>query len=230
VLQRPTTLAIDTSSLITGVALAGDGLLELQRFAPPAQAGQALAPAIGGMLARQGLRAGDLELIVIASGPGSFTGLRIGLSTAKGLAFGCGAALAAVSTLEVLAWQAPRREGLVVPVIAARKGEVHCGRWRRRGPALLREGLPERLSVAELLAGLPDDALLIGPAVEDLRPLALHEERHLDLAEAPCNGLSLEWLLELGRQRYLHDGGDDPASLEPDYQQAFEPTAARGRL
>lgn len=227
---QPLTLAIDTSTSVTGVALAGGSLLELQRFAPPAQAGVALAPAIESLLARQGFAPGDLELIVLAAGPGSFTGLRIGFSTAKGLAFGCGASLAAVSTLETLAWQAPTREGLVVPVVEARKDEVHCGAWRRRGATLVRERAPERVAVAALLEGLPDDALLVGPAVESLRSAALHLDRHLALADGPANALSLEWLLDLGRQRFARHGGDDPATLEPDYLHAFQPTQGRGRL
>lgn len=228
--SSPLTLAIDTSTLVTGLALAGETLLELQRFAPPARAGEALAPALQSMLARQNLTPKSIELVVLSAGPGSFTGLRIGLSTAKGLAFGCGAALSAVSTLEVLAWQAPLREGLVVPVIEARKDEVHRAAWRRSGPTLVRETAPERVTVERLLAELPDDGLLIGPAVAGLREAALHGERHLSLADGPANAVSLEWLIELGRQRFEKHGGDDPATLEPDYLHAFQPTPSRGRL
>jgi tRNA threonylcarbamoyladenosine biosynthesis protein TsaB len=86
----PVCLAIDTSTRQTGLALAVDGLLELRRFAPPRNAGQWLLPAVADMLEAYGLKAEQLDLIVLANGPGSFTGLRIGLASAKGLALGGG--------------------------------------------------------------------------------------------------------------------------------------------
>ena len=83
------------------------------------------------MLDAQGLRAADCDAVCVSAGPGSYTGLRVGSSTAKGLCFAAGIPLLAAGTLEVLAWQAVQ-DGLVpegcryiIPMIDARRMEVY---------------------------------------------------------------------------------------------------------
>ena len=226
----PLTLAIDTSTLHSGIALAGEWIHEIQRFGPPLRAGERLAPAIAEVLQRQELEPRDLDLLVLANGPGSFTGLRIGLSTAKGLAFGLDLPLAAVSTLDVLAWQCPVRSGRVYPVMEARRGEVYTAAYERRGPALTREGDFLRRGHAEFLADLPAGAMVCGPAVEQLREAAMRLESHVELADPPDNQLSLPWLIRLGRERFDRQDSEDVANLEPFYLQSFTPTRGRSRL
>lgn len=222
-------LAIDTSTRRTGLALAADGLLEWRRFSPPRTAGAHLLPAIHDMLSAYAVSPADLDLIVLANGPGSFTGLRIGLATAKGLAFGARAALVPVSTLEVLAWQAPTREARVLPLIEARRGEVFTAGWRRRGESLVQEEETRRVAIAALLEEAPDDAYLLGPALVAQRAAFLATDRHLALAaDADCE-LSLPWLVDLGLRRWERQGGEDPDLLEPDYLFDFQPTAGKAR-
>ncbi|MFA7330262.1 MAG: tRNA (adenosine(37)-N6)-threonylcarbamoyltransferase complex dimerization subunit type 1 TsaB [Candidatus Delongbacteria bacterium] len=225
----PVCLAIDTSTRHTGLALQAGGALELRRFAPQRNAGELLLPAIHELLAGCGLAAQDLDVIVLANGPGSFTGLRIGLATAKGLAFGGRAALVPVSTLEVLAWQAPTRQGHVFPLMDARRGEVFSACWRRQGESLLPVDEVRRVPIPDLLASLPDDALLLGPSLLEQRAAFLDAERHPQLAEDPDCQLALPWLLRLGERRWERQGGEDPDSLEPDYLFDFQPTPGKVR-
>jgi tRNA threonylcarbamoyladenosine biosynthesis protein TsaB len=225
----PLCLAIDTSTRQTGVALADGELLEWRRFSPPREAGTHLLPAIHDMLQGHGRAPEELDVVIVAIGPGSFTGLRIGLATAKGLAHGGRAALVPVSTLETLAWQAPTRAASVLPLVEARRGEVFTARWRRLGEALIAEEDPRRVAIADLLAEAPDDALLIGPALAARRADFLATGRHLALAgDADC-ALSLPWLVELGMRRWERQGGEDPDLLEPDYLFEFQPTPAKAR-
>lgn len=223
-------LAIDTSTLQTGLALADESLLELRRFGASLKAGSHLVPAIDRLFLDHKRRLEDLKAIILVIGPGSFTGLRIGLATAKGLALAKDIPLVPVSSLEVLARQAPLGNGTVIPVITARKGEVYHGSWKRDGGNLSRMADPGRCSHANLLADLPDDAFLVGPALAALRPeLATLDREVATAAEQDCQ-ISLPWLLELGRIKLQREGAAEPALLEPEYMQAFQPTTGRKRI
>jgi tRNA threonylcarbamoyladenosine biosynthesis protein TsaB len=91
-----------------------------------------LLPMLAAALERQGLSKKDIELFVVASGPGSFTGLRVGLSTVKALADALEIPIAAVSVLEAVALAA-RREGRVIAALDAARGEVYAGEYTVSG-------------------------------------------------------------------------------------------------
>jgi len=100
-------------------------------------------------LALAGCELAAIEGIMVSAGPGSFTGLRIGLATAKGLAHAQPRRLFAVSTLEALAWQQP--EGIVVPLLDARRAQVYAAIYRRTLGGLEPLLSPTALPLAELL-------------------------------------------------------------------------------
>jgi tRNA threonylcarbamoyladenosine biosynthesis protein TsaB len=131
---------------------------------------QVLPPRAAGMLAEHELTPGQVDLLVVGRGPGSFTGLRTGLALAKGLALGSGRPILGLGTLEVLAAQIlaaePDPEALAAPVIDARHGEVFTALYGRKGqvkpPAPLPpSALPDALGLAA--AGRP--VLVDGPAL-----------------------------------------------------------------
>jgi len=126
-------LAIETATSAQSVALfEEDRLLAEISYEAKAHKGGLLLPAVDRLLKQAGLAAKDLGAVAVSVGPGSFTGLRVGLATAKGLALGTGAMLVGVPTLEVLA------EGYAVPdvticaLLDARRGEVFMALFRRR--------------------------------------------------------------------------------------------------
>src|SRR5271163_2151267 len=94
-------LALETSELTGSVAAAADGnvLAELQ-LDPQQRSAQSLAPAIRALLAQVGWQPADIDLLAVTIGPGSFTGLRVGVATAKVFAYACGAEVLGISTLE----------------------------------------------------------------------------------------------------------------------------------
>jgi tRNA threonylcarbamoyladenosine biosynthesis protein TsaB len=136
-------LAFDTATPATVVGLSGGALAEPIELRDDPEAGgrprhtQQLLPLARQALERAGRRFADVDRIVVGTGPGSFTGLRIGLSTARALALGSGAALVGVSTLRVLAAAAEASgatasatDVVIAPILDARRGEVFVAAWR----------------------------------------------------------------------------------------------------
>ena len=125
-----------------------------------------LLPAIDALLRRAGVEVAALGAFAVGVGPGSFTGLRVGIATVKGLAFGSGARVAAVGTLAALALRAPRTRDPIVAVLDARRGEVYAASFRRDGEELEPADLPEGLYTPEDLASrLPPRCILVGDGV-----------------------------------------------------------------
>jgi len=101
----------------------------------------------------------ELDAIAVGAGPGSFTGLRIGMATAKGIAFAAHRPLWAVSSLAALAFDAPR-DGVIVAVLDARKGEIFAGTFQKTGGTVTPVE-PERVLAPSALS-VPEGALVIG--------------------------------------------------------------------
>jgi tRNA threonylcarbamoyladenosine biosynthesis protein TsaB len=156
-------LAVETSTLAGGVALLederlrGEYLLDVR-----ATHSERLMPAIDRLLADAGWTAADLTGLAVAVGPGSFTGLRIGLSAVKGLALALDIPVAAVPTLDALAATLPFAMFPVCPVLDARKGEVYASRYRWDGAAMRREWEYLALPPAVLAARLDEPVILLG--------------------------------------------------------------------
>lgn len=124
-------LSIETSGISCSVALHRDGTLinTLQVNEPQAHASR-LGPLIQDVFQLSSIGISSLHAVAISAGPGSYTGLRIGTSTAKGICFSLGIPLIAVTTLDLLAFEGKQAlsvsEGLLCPMIDARRMEVYC--------------------------------------------------------------------------------------------------------
>lgn len=156
-------LAIETSTLAGGVALLdgdrvrGEYLLDVR-----ATHSERLMPAIDRLLRDAGWAAADVQGLAVAVGPGSFTGLRIGLSAVKGLALALGIPIAAVPTLDAMAATLPFAELPVCPVLDARKGEVYCSLYRWDGREMRREWDYLALAPEALEARLAEPVIVLG--------------------------------------------------------------------
>jgi tRNA threonylcarbamoyladenosine biosynthesis protein TsaB len=128
-------LALDTSTTSGSIALVSDGSLVAELNVGHAGAhAKWLLKSISDMLDEVGMTVREVDLFAFAHGPGSFTGLRIGTSVVKGLAWSTGKGVAGVSTLEALAMNLQRSGSLVCPVLDARRGEVYSGLYSFDGP------------------------------------------------------------------------------------------------
>jgi tRNA threonylcarbamoyladenosine biosynthesis protein TsaB len=128
-----------------------------------------------------GLDLAQVDVFAVATGPGSFTGLRVGLTAVKGWAEGYGKPVAAVSALEAVAAQARSREELLAPVVDARRGEIYGGLYARRGLELERRGEEVAIASEEFLGFLRGQAVgrrvaFVSPSPEVLAPALARSE------------------------------------------------------
>lgn len=162
-------LAIDTSTEYLGLAVARDGkvIARMHRKVPMMHS-TLLAPAIKTLLGKARMRVKDLDGFCISVGPGSFTGLRIGVTTVKGLAYATGKPIAAVPTLDVIAENAARHVGAICPVLNARKGKVYAAIYRSDGKTVRRLSGYLLLPLPELIEKLKDldDIAYLGDMAE----------------------------------------------------------------
>lgn len=162
-----TALAFDTAAPAMGVCVAAPNATVVCSVAAGLQHGARLAPLIDGALRQAGVTAADLELVVCGIGPGSFTGVRIGIATALGMTAGGGrCGLLGVSALDAAGHRLRFFPGVVAPLIDARKGRLFAALYRsgRRLTGFLDES-PER--IRERLQAYPA-VLLTGPAAPPL--------------------------------------------------------------
>jgi tRNA threonylcarbamoyladenosine biosynthesis protein TsaB len=143
-------LTIDTASPATAVALETDAEGFERALPPDRRASEALLPAIRELSAAARVPLADLTRIAVCSGPGSFTGIRIGLATAWGLSRALRVPIEAVSTLEALALALDAPEGVeIAALLDAGRGDLAGQRFKRRGPRVAPEGELRRFPCAD---------------------------------------------------------------------------------
>lgn len=121
-------LAIDSATPVAGAALLHNGILLKEEFTNFKKThSETLMPMIDRVLKECECTLADLDALAVTIGPGSFTGLRIGLALVKGLALSTGLPVVGINTLEVIAHNLYYTEALICPLLNARKGEVYCG-------------------------------------------------------------------------------------------------------
>jgi tRNA threonylcarbamoyladenosine biosynthesis protein TsaB len=215
--DEPRVLVIETSHRLGVVALArGDRLVGERRLDEMRRHARDLVPAMRDLLAEQGWKARELTLVIVSRGPGSYTGLRVGIMSAKTLAYASGCALVAVDTFAAIALQAPA-EAMALDVIAdAQQDKVYVQRFTRPGP-----GEPMRAVTALAIepfaawyATFNDGTWVSGPGL-DRFAARLGGDAHIAPAEAWCARAST--LLQLGLERWQRGERDDPFCAEPLY-------------
>jgi tRNA threonylcarbamoyladenosine biosynthesis protein TsaB len=216
--RRRPLLALDTSTQTAGVALYGDDTLLAELVWPAGRAQTtALLGEVDRLLCLSGLRPPDLGAVAVATGPGSFNGLRVGLATAKGLAFALDLPLLGVPTLDAAAYPHGGRGRPVRAVIAAGRGRYVSALYRWQDGQVRRVGDYANTTLEELANLIVEPAIVCGEvpadrldAWRDLAPLAQLVPPTLNARRAGC-------LAEIAWARFRRGEQDDPAALEPVY-------------
>ena len=224
------------TSTLTGAAalLEGDTVVAECRLSVALTHSERLLPAVDHLLRAAGRALADVDALAVALGPGSFTGLRIGVSTMKSLAYATGKPLVGVPTLDALAWTLPFAVHPVCPILDAKKGEVYAALYRTGAGRLERlwetQALaPERLAAA-LAAEVRGPVVFLGDGVAPFAPLLrrlLGEDARL---VPPANRLpSAATVAELGQAALERGESADPAALTPLYLRRSEAELGRER-
>ena len=146
-------LALETSAVTASAAVTEDDRLLAQSFQNSGLTHSAtLMPMVSDLLKNTGLALQDMDVIAVAAGPGSFTGVRIGVAAAKGLAWPEDKPCAPCSTLESMAWQCAHVGGEICAAMDARRNQVYCARFRAEGGALTRLTEDRAMGLDELAA------------------------------------------------------------------------------
>ncbi len=168
-------LGIDTSTSCGSIGLIDDErIISEYLLNIPVTHSERLLGSIELILKEARFTMGDLDGWAISLGPGSFTGLRIGVSTVKGLALATGKPVAGVSTLDVLASQISSTPYLICPILDARKGEVYTAFYRYgEGNDLKRQSTYQAIKPEDLIKKIDERTIFIGDGVktygDDLR-------------------------------------------------------------
>ncbi len=235
-------LLIETSTALCSVALAQDGAVTSYRESSAPKAHASLtAVFIQEMLAERGLSLADCDAVCVSKGPGSYTGLRVGVSTAKGLCFGSGKPLLAVGTLDTLVAQAttvipsevtpviPNEvEGstfrYIIPMIDARRMEVYTAVFENgvqiteTAPAIINE-----TSFAEYLEQGP--CLFIGDGAGKCADVIKHPNAQFCQCWPKASAM-----LEPAMKAYKEKRFEDVAYFEPFYLKEFVATVSKKKL
>ena len=230
-------LLIETSTALCSVALAQDGAITSYRESSAPKAHASLtAVFIQEMLAERGITLDGCNAICVSKGPGSYTGLRVGVSTAKGLCFGSGKPLLAVGTLDTLVAQAnaefltvnPDLTGnlrFVIPMIDARRMEVYSAIFSPDGTQIT-ETTPvivDENSFAEYLEQGP--VLFIGDGAGKCADVIKHPNAHFCQCHPKASSMLSPAIAAYKEKRF-----EDVAYFEPFYLKEFVATVSKKKL
>ena len=211
-------LAIDTSTRIAGVAL-HDGtrvLGEVVWFNHDHHTVE-LTPVISAVLTRANLAVSDLGAVAVTIGPGSFTGLRIGLSVAKGLALASHLPLVGVPTLDVVAVAQSLRDMPLVAVLQAGRGKLAMQKYTVSSGAWQPVGKIEIMDIQALAKRIQEPTLVCGELEEEERHILARKRKNVKLATPAQSLRRPSFLAELAWRRWKSGKVDDPALLSPIY-------------
>ena len=225
-------ILIETSTSLCSAAIVENGEIVCQRLSDEPRAHASMtAPFVNDMLVERGLRVSDCDAVAVSKGPGSYTGLRVGVSTAKGLCFGAGIPLISVGTLDTLVWQAIG-EGLVpegcryiIPMIDDRRMEVYTGVFTPDGKQVSptvasvidQDSFKDRLSEGPVL--------FIGDGAGKCRETIGHPLASFVQCCPKASGMRMPAMAAFKEGRF-----EDVAYFEPFYLKEFVTTVSKKKL
>ena len=157
-------LGIDTTTKFLCLGLYVDGKTYEYNLETGRSLSVLLVPTIQRVIAAAGLKIADIDYFACGLGPGSFTGMRIGLATVKGLSVVRNKPVVGISTLDILAEDVLMNNSLSVPAIDARRGLIYCGSYKRERGLMKRKSELLLLSLDEFVIKFPNRTIILGDA------------------------------------------------------------------
>ncbi len=215
-------LALDTGSPVLGLAIVSHGRILAELARPPRSHAADLPSAVDEVLASAGLDQGDLSAVAVALGPGSFTGLRVGLSYAKGVALALKCPLVGIASLDALAvgaleMPAITAQAKVCSLLDARRGDVYAALYQVVADELEKLCDDSVTNFEDLIGQLSGEVILVGDAIvqKAVTMMSLRNPRVTAQAWQPPGRARL--VAALGAAKVASGGKDIVATLEPLY-------------
>lgn len=225
---EPRLAIVETSQRLGWVALAlGEKILASRRLDDARRHARDLAPFLAELLAEQGWQAGTLDGVIVSRGPGSYTGLRVGIMSAKTLAYASGCALLAIDTFAAVALQTPTAFSQVHVLADAQQDKVYTQRFVRQPSSWQADGELKIMALDAWKATLLAEDGITGPALETFAG-RLPPEARVVAAEHWLP--RPESLLRLGLDQFQLGQKTDPFSLEPLYLRPSSAEEKQGRI
>jgi tRNA threonylcarbamoyladenosine biosynthesis protein TsaB len=215
--QTPRFLILETSGRVGQVALAqGDQVLGVRRLDEARRHARDLAPAVSELLKEQGWNPRDVGGVVVDLGPGSYTGLRVGIMSAMAFAYATGGPVFGVGAFPAIALQVPEEVRRADVIADAQQGKVYVQRFMRQAatPLWIAESELRIEVAARWLEGLPADVCVTGPGLSVYRGRLRPEVSRVDAVAWEPRPQSL---LQLALPRFHRSESDDLWRLEPLY-------------
>jgi len=212
-------IAIDTSTDIASLALVEDAeiLAEVSWRCGQNHSTQ-LLPHLTHLLDQAGLNIKEATGIIVARGPGSFNGLRVGISTAKGFALSLGVPIVGIGTLEAAAYPYAETGLPICPIFNAGRGEISTALYQMKGKRWLQLVAEDITTVEALCAQITDKTVFCGDFITGIAPQLKKELQQKAVIPSPASRLRRAgFLAELGQLRLSAGDYDNPATLQPLY-------------
>jgi tRNA threonylcarbamoyladenosine biosynthesis protein TsaB len=216
-------LGIDTSTQSVGIAIYdGHQILCEETWISRRYHTVELAGAVDANLKRAGLNAKDLDVLAVATGPGSFTGLRIGMALVKGLAYTHQLPVIGIPTLDITARAIPPCDKRLAAVLQAGRSRLAVGWYQNKNDRWVSQDLIENLTLDELLKKVKKPCILTGELDKHIRQAAAAHEL-LSAADPTLAMRSPKYLAEIAWERWQAGDIDDVLALKPFYLHKGDP-------
>ncbi|WP_440120171.1 tRNA (adenosine(37)-N6)-threonylcarbamoyltransferase complex dimerization subunit type 1 TsaB [Tenacibaculum sp. Ill] len=223
-----TILHIETATKNCSVSVADKGeLLAIQELNDGNYShAEKLHPFIQQVMEEVKLSFNDIDAVAVSKGPGSYTGLRIGVSAAKGLCFAFDKPLISIETLQSLAYKVSMEEGVIIPMLDARRMEVYAAVYNSKHERVrdIKAEIIDENSFQEYL--LKGKVYFLGDGAEKCKEVITHENAVFIDGEFP----SAKEMVKLSFDKYKKNDIEDVAYFEPFYLKDFVVTSERKKL
>ncbi|UCD43465.1 MAG: tRNA (adenosine(37)-N6)-threonylcarbamoyltransferase complex dimerization subunit type 1 TsaB [Chloroflexota bacterium] len=211
-------LAIDTSTRTVGVALYDGVQVVSEKIWLSGQFHTVeLAPTVSEVIDQAGISMDELKVVAVAIGPGSFTGLRIGMSLAKGMALAGRMAIVGIPSLDILAASQPIDDKPLAAILQAGRGRIAVGWYKNYSGEWKADKKVQVMTPRDLTSRIKSPTIVCGELSEDERRLFRRKRINVILASPAQSLRRPSFLAELGWHRWQRGMSDDPAALAPEY-------------
>ncbi len=230
-------LGIETATTVCAAAVTREGVLLAEELVDERNVhAERLLGMIDRAFRRSGTTLEEMAGLAVSIGPGSFTGLRIGLSVAKGLSYASGRPIVPVPTLQGLARKAADSDGstgeprLILPLLDARRGDMYCALYRRTDGNLTGVWDQQIMSLSEIAGAVRGEPVLVTGdgrhAFEtEIRDRFPESQGRFRIATEDVARCSAAAVARVGEQMFAEGKSADPGLLEPQYLRDFHTTA-----